>query len=76
MVSHSGLITVMTRAARKAAPRLRRDFGRNSIAGVTFTNRDQPGNHNRVLAGDFRYVWGLYYAQFQYGRSWTSDAAG
>ncbi len=56
--------------------RLRRDFGRNSIAGVTFTNRDQPGAHNRVLAGDFRYVWGLYYAQFQYGRSWTSDPAG
>jgi myo-inositol-1(or 4)-monophosphatase len=27
MVSHSGLITVMTKAARKAAPRLRRDFG-------------------------------------------------
>ena len=27
MVSHSGLITVMTRAVRKAAPRLRRDFG-------------------------------------------------
>ena len=27
MVSHSGLITVMDRAARKAAPRLRRDFG-------------------------------------------------
>ena len=27
MVSHSGLITVMQRAARKAAPRLRRDFG-------------------------------------------------
>jgi hypothetical protein len=52
--------------------RLRRDFGRNSIAGVTFTNRDQTGNHNRVLAGDFRYVWGLYYTQFQYGRSWTS----
>ncbi len=52
--------------------RLRRDFGRNSIAGVTFTNRDQPGNHNRVLAGDFRYVWNLYYAQFQYGRSWTT----
>jgi len=56
--------------------RLRRDFGRNSIAGVTFTNRDRGGAHNRVLAGDFRYVWGLYYAQFQYGRSWTSDAAG
>ena len=27
MVSHSGLITVMQRAARKAAPRVRRDFG-------------------------------------------------
>ena len=27
MVSHSGLITVMTKAARRAAPRLRRDFG-------------------------------------------------
>ncbi len=56
--------------------RLRRDFGRNSIAGVTFTNRDQPGIHNRVLAADFRYVWSLYYAQFQYGRSWTRDPAG
>ena len=56
--------------------RLRRDFGRNSIAGVTFTNRDQGAAHNRVLAGDFRYVWGLYFAQFQYGRSWTSDGTG
>jgi hypothetical protein len=27
-----------------------------------------------VLAGDFRYVWGLYYTLFQYGQSWTSDA--
>jgi myo-inositol-1(or 4)-monophosphatase len=27
MVSHSGLLTVIERAARKAAPRLRRDFG-------------------------------------------------
>jgi Domain of unknown function (DUF5916) len=56
--------------------RLRRDFGRNSIAGVTFTDRDLPGSHNRVLAGDFRYVWGLYYAQFQYGASFTRDGAG
>ena len=54
--------------------RLRRDFGRNSIAGVTFTNRDQADAHNRVLAGDFRYVWSLYYVQLQYGASWTSDA--
>ncbi|HEU4681780.1 MAG TPA: DUF5916 domain-containing protein, partial [Gemmatimonadales bacterium] len=56
--------------------RLRRDFGRNSIAGLTLTNRDQGGNHNRVLAGDFRYVWGLYYAQFQLGGSVTRDASG
>jgi len=56
--------------------RLRRDFGRNSIAGVTFTNRDQGSLHNRVLAGDFRYVWGLYYTQAQLGGSVTSDAAG
>jgi Domain of unknown function (DUF5916) len=56
--------------------RLRRDFGRNSIAGLSFTNRDQSDAHNRVLAGDFRYVWSLYYAQFQYGASWTSDSSG
>jgi hypothetical protein len=55
--------------------RLRRDFGRNSIAGVTFTSRDQGGLHNRVLAGDFRYVWGLYFTQFQYGTSWTDEGA-
>jgi hypothetical protein len=54
--------------------RLRRDFGRNSIAGVTFTNRDRTDAHNRVLAADFRYVWSLYYVQLQYGGSWTSDA--
>jgi len=56
--------------------RLRRDFGRNSIAGLTFTNRDLGDAHNRVLAGDLRYVWGLYYAQVQYGASFTKDAAG
>ncbi|HSB54083.1 MAG TPA: DUF5916 domain-containing protein, partial [Gemmatimonadales bacterium] len=56
--------------------RLRRDFGRNSIAGLTFANRDQGDSHNRVLAADFRYVWSLYYLQFQYGASVTSDAAG
>src|SRR5919112_3514233 len=49
--------------------RLRRDFGRNSIAGVTFTNRDQGNRHNRVLAGDFPHLWGLYYTPFQYGAS-------
>jgi hypothetical protein len=56
--------------------RLRRDFGANSIAGVTFTNRDLTDSHNRVLAGDFRYVWSLYYVQLQYGASFTRDNAG
>jgi Domain of unknown function (DUF5916) len=56
--------------------RLRRDFGRNSIAGLTFTNRDQGSAYNRVLAGDFRYVWGIYYAQLQYGGSWTTQEGG
>jgi hypothetical protein len=56
--------------------RLRRDFGRSSLAGVTFTNRDRPDAHNRVLAGDFRYVWGIYFVQLQYGASFTKDAAG
>jgi hypothetical protein len=56
--------------------RLRRDFGRSSIAGATFTNRDIGDSHNRLLAGDFRYVWSLYYTQFQYGASFTKDAAG
>ncbi|HEX2219521.1 MAG TPA: DUF5916 domain-containing protein [Gemmatimonadales bacterium] len=62
-----------TRDAWFNITRVRRDFGRNSIAGVTFTNRDQGAAHNRVLAGDFRYVWGLYFAQLQYGASWTTS---
>ena len=56
--------------------RLRRDFGRSSIAGLTLTNRDRGRLYNRVLAGDFRYVWGLYYTQLQLGASVTRDAAG
>ncbi|MBV9842473.1 MAG: inositol monophosphatase [Sphingomonadaceae bacterium] len=35
MVSHSGLITVMQRAARKAAPRLRRDFNEVELLQVS-----------------------------------------
>src|SRR5690606_11970162 len=35
MVAHSGLITVMQRAARKAAPRLRRDFGEVELLQVS-----------------------------------------
>src|SRR5205807_10641284 len=41
MVAHSGLITVMTRAARKAAPRLRRDFGEVELLQVS---RKGPGD--------------------------------
>jgi myo-inositol-1(or 4)-monophosphatase len=41
MVSHSGLITVMQRAARKAAPRLRRDFGEVEQLQV---NRKSPAD--------------------------------
>jgi myo-inositol-1(or 4)-monophosphatase len=35
MVSHSGLITVMQRAARKAAPRLRRDYNEVELLQVS-----------------------------------------
>ena len=35
MPSHSGLITVMDRAARRAAPRLRRDFGEVQLLQVS-----------------------------------------
>ncbi|MEO8201097.1 MAG: DUF5916 domain-containing protein [Gemmatimonadota bacterium] len=59
--------------------RLRRDFGSNSTAGVTFTDRsllDSPA-YNRVLAGDVRYVFGkLYYFQAQGGGSWTANGLG
>jgi hypothetical protein len=57
--------------------RLRRDFGRNSHTGVTYTDRTlTDGNHaNRVLAADLRYVFGgMYYAEAQYGNSWTTNA--
>jgi hypothetical protein len=56
--------------------RVRRDFGSNSLAGVTFTNRDAENAHNRVIAGDLRYVYGLYYIQAQLGGSYTSDLTG
>ncbi|MEO8294501.1 MAG: DUF5916 domain-containing protein [Gemmatimonadota bacterium] len=59
--------------------RLRRDFGSNSVAGVTFTDRsllNSPG-YNRVLAGDVRYVFAkLYYLEGQVGGSWTTNGAG
>jgi hypothetical protein len=57
--------------------RLRRDFGANSHTGVTYTDRTLPGedSYNRVLAADLRYVFGgMYYAEAQYGTSWTGES--
>jgi hypothetical protein len=53
--------------------RLRRDFGANSLAGVTYTDRTGVGDVNRVLAADSRIVFArLYFAEGQVGRSWTA----
>jgi hypothetical protein len=53
--------------------RLRRDFGSNSLVGVTVTDRSVFGSsdYNRVVAGDVRYVFAkLYYFESQLGGSW------
>lgn len=54
--------------------RLRRDFGSNSLVGLTYTDRSElEGSYfNRVLAGDMRLVFArLYFFEAQLGRSWT-----
>ena len=55
--------------------RLRRDFGSNSLVGVTYTDRSELDNsaaHNRVVAADARWVFGrLYYLEGQVGHAWT-----
>jgi hypothetical protein len=57
--------------------RLRRDLRGTSAAGLTYTDRIEGDNYNRVLAGDARIVFGrLYFLQGQLGGSWTRDAAG
>lgn len=54
--------------------RLRRDVGSNSVAGITMTNRDEDGRHNRVISADTRLVFNkLYYLQGQVGASFTKD---
>jgi hypothetical protein len=56
--------------------RLRRDFGANSLIGVTFTDRSVQGtgDFNRVAAADMRLVFArLYFLEAQLGRSWTRD---
>src|SRR5687768_6367478 len=55
--------------------RVRQDFGANSSAGLTFTDRSDYGDpaYNRVLSGDVRYVFGgMYFLQTQYASAWTS----
>ena len=55
--------------------RVRQDFGANSSAGVTLTDRSDYGDpaYNRVLSGDVRYVFGgMYFLQTQYASAWTS----
>jgi len=57
--------------------RLRRDLRGTSAAGLTYTDRIEGDNYNRVLAGDARIIFGrLYFVQGQLGGSWTRDAAG
>jgi len=52
--------------------RLRQDFGSDSLAGLTFTDRESAGAFNRVVAADARWVFGrLYYVLGQAGGSWT-----
>jgi hypothetical protein len=57
--------------------RFRYDIGRNSLAGVTATDREAGADFNRVLAVDSRIVFAkLYYAQAQIGQSWSPDTSG
>ena len=54
--------------------RVRKDLGKNSLAGFTYTDRTSAAGSNRVAAADARVVFAkLYYVQGQIGRSWTTD---
>jgi hypothetical protein len=59
--------------------RVRRDFGSNSAAGLTFTDRTvlEGDAYNRVLSGDVRWAFGgMYYVEGQWGGSWTRAEVG
>lgn len=58
--------------------RLRRDFGGNSVTGITLTDFEAPGReYNRVLAADAHIVFAeLYFFEAQLGGSWTRDPFG
>jgi hypothetical protein len=54
--------------------RLRRDIGRSSQAGITFTDRTVTDSSafNRVIAADTRIVFGrMYFFETQLGGAWT-----
>ncbi|MEP7382874.1 MAG: DUF5916 domain-containing protein [Gemmatimonadota bacterium] len=54
--------------------RLRGDYGGNSVAGLTVTDRRQGRRSNSVIAADNRFVFKkLYYFETQLGQSLTSD---
>lgn len=54
--------------------RVRRDVGKDSLAGITYTDRTQTHQFNRVLAADARMVFkSLYYVLGQVGGSWTDN---
>ena len=54
--------------------RLRQDIGKDSLAGLTYTDRTESGGFNRVVAADARIVFKkLYYVLGQVGISRTDD---
>jgi len=54
--------------------RVRRDVGAGSVAGLTFTNRDEDGWSNRVVSADTRLIFGgMYYVSAQLGVSRTEN---
>src|SRR5436305_2101005 len=60
MVAHSGLITVMQKAARKAAPRLRRDFADSLIGtGIPFLGRGDPEKWAKIYTAVAPHVAGI-----------------
>ena len=53
--------------------RLRADYGGNSVAGLTLTDRRRGAESNSVVALDNRYVFGkMYYFETQVGQSFTT----
>lgn len=46
-------------------------------AGLVYTDRIDGNQSNRVLGGDFRYIWDkLWFSQLQVVQSWTQDTTG